>query len=151
MRPSPRAQRLLFSLPPYDTLHTSPRNNPEFHVDRTYARCGRSVNLLGRTDGRTSTLIYRLSICKCNSEKQHCIIILNFPHCSEGKEWKEVRSTLNPAFTFRKLGRYVKKLNPVNDTFIRVAQGGADAEGYSKDVMDLLPYWSMEGMYQRVR
>ena len=39
------------------------RNNPEFHVDHTHTRCGRSVNLLGqtdgRTDGRTSTLIYR--------------------------------------------------------------------------------------------
>ena len=63
----------------------------------------------------------------------------------EGKEWKEVRSKLNPVFVPRKLGRHVHKLNDVHDTFIRVAQEGAEADGYSKDLMELLPYWSMEG------
>ena len=65
--------------------------------------------------------------------------------CSEGKQWKEARSKLNPVFVPRKLGRHVHKLNAVNDTFIRVAQEGAEADGYSKDLMELLPYWSMEG------
>ena len=48
-------------------------------------------------------------------------------------------------FVPRKLGRHVHKLNAVNDTFIRVAQEGAEADGYSKDLMEFLPYWSMEG------
>ena len=64
---------------------------------------------------------------------------------SEGKQWKALRSKLNPVFVPRKLGRHVHKLNAVNDTFIRVAQEGAEADGYSKDLMELLPYWSMEG------
>ena len=64
---------------------------------------------------------------------------------SEGKQWKEARSKWNPVFVPRKLGRHVHKLNAVNDTFIRVAQEGAEADGYSKDLMELLPYWSMEG------
>ena len=48
-------------------------------------------------------------------------------------------------FVPRKLGRHIHKLNAVNDTFIRVAQEGAEADGYSRDLMELLPYWSMEG------
>ena len=65
--------------------------------------------------------------------------------CSEGEEWKELRSTMNPVFVPRKLGRHVHKLNAVHDTFVRLAQEGADTDGYSKDLMELLPYWSMEG------
>ena len=78
-----------------------------------------------------------------------CVIAMSFNFascaCSEGKQWKEARSKLNPVFVPRKLGRHVHKLNTVNDTFIRVAQEGAEADGYSKDLMELLPYWSMEG------
>ena len=40
VRRSPRARRLAFRLPPYDTPHVAPRNNPEFHVDRTHAAGG---------------------------------------------------------------------------------------------------------------
>ena len=49
MRRSPRAQRLVFRLPPYDTLHMSPRNNPEFHVDRTHAAGDQVANTGGRS------------------------------------------------------------------------------------------------------
>ena len=73
------------------------------------------------------------------------VIQLASSACSEGKQWKEARSKLNPVFVPRKLGRHVHKLNAVNDTFIRLAQEGAEADGYSRDLMELLPYWSMEG------
>ena len=52
-------------------------------------------------------------------------------------------------FVPRKLGRHVHKLNAVHDTFIRVAQEGAEADGYSQDLMELLQHWSMEGTYVR--
>ena len=70
--------------------------------------------------------------------------------CSEGAEWKAIRSKLNPVFVPRKLGRHVHKLNAVHDTFLRVAQEGAEADGYSKDLMKQLPYWSMEGTHGNV-
>ena len=57
---------------------------------------------------------------------------------------------MNPVFVPRKLGRHVHKLNAVHDTFLRVAQEGAEADGYSKDLMELLPYWSMEGTHANV-
>ena len=40
MRRSPRARRLAFRLPPYDTPRVAPRNYPHFHVDRTHAAGG---------------------------------------------------------------------------------------------------------------
>ena len=40
MRRSSRARRLAFRLPPYDTPRVAPRNNPEFHVNRTHAAGG---------------------------------------------------------------------------------------------------------------
>ena len=40
VRRSPWVQRLAFRLPPYDTPHVAPRNNPKFHVDRTHAAGG---------------------------------------------------------------------------------------------------------------
>ena len=40
MRRSPRARRLAFRLPPYDTPRMVPRNNSEFHVDCTHTAGG---------------------------------------------------------------------------------------------------------------
>ena len=40
VRRPPRARWLAFRLPPYDIPRAAPRNNPEFHVDRTHAAGG---------------------------------------------------------------------------------------------------------------
>ena len=65
--------------------------------------------------------------------------------CSEGPDWKKIRSDLNPVFMPRKLGRHVKRLDPVSQTFLEIVQESVDKDGYSRDLMEFLPYWSVEG------
>ena len=59
MRRSPRARRLAFRLPPYDTPRVAPRNNPKFHVDRQRAAggvCEQTKTALGK--------INRIATCR---------------------------------------------------------------------------------------
>ena len=45
----------------------------------------------------------------------------------------------------RKLGRHVERLDPVSQTFLEIVQESVDKDGYSRDLMEFLPFWSMEG------
>ena len=53
VRRSPRARRLVFRLPPYDTPRVAPRNNSEFHVDHTHA----AEEFASRQNGSTKIYI----------------------------------------------------------------------------------------------
>ena len=65
--------------------------------------------------------------------------------CSEGPEWKALRSELNPVVVPRKLGKHVQRLDAVSETFVEMMQESVQDDGYSTDLMDLLLYWSAEG------
>jgi cytochrome P450 len=65
---------------------------------------------------------------------------------SDGPEWHKARSELNPVVNPRKLGRHVNRLDPVSQTFLEIVQESVDKDGYSRDLMEFLPYWSVEAM-----
>ena len=65
--------------------------------------------------------------------------------CSEGPQWKAVRSELNPVVMPRKLGKHVKRLDEVSSTFLSVVKESTEKDGYSRDLMEFIPFWSAEG------
>jgi cytochrome P450 len=65
---------------------------------------------------------------------------------SDGPEWKKLRSELNPVVNPRKLGRHVERLDPVSQTFLEIVQESVDKDGYSRDLMEFLPFWSMKAI-----
>jgi cytochrome P450 len=65
---------------------------------------------------------------------------------SEGQDWQNLRSLLNPVVMPRKLGRHVHRLNDVCETFLELAQASVQDDGYSKDLMEFLPSWSAEAI-----
>jgi cytochrome P450 len=64
----------------------------------------------------------------------------------DGPEWKKLRSDLNPILSTRRLGKQVERLDGVSQTLLEMLQESVDRDGYSKNVMDFLPYWSLESM-----
>jgi cytochrome P450 len=46
----------------------------------------------------------------------------------------------------RKLGRHVERLDPVSQTFLEIVQESVDKDGYSRDLMEFLPFWSMKAI-----
>ena len=63
----PQAQRLMFCLSPYDTLHVASHSNPEFYADRTHAAGG----VCEQTKTALQKILRDMQFCKHLCITQH--------------------------------------------------------------------------------
>ena len=69
------------------------------------------------------------------------------PSCSDGREWKRLRSALGRPVVPRKLQDQVPRLEQTAEVFLQVAMDSASADehGYTRNAHQLLQRWAMEG------
>lgn len=67
--------------------------------------------------------------------------------CSDGGEWKRLRSALGRPMVPRRLLDYVPRLERTAEVFLEIAEDGASAnrDGFTEDALQLVQRWAMEG------